>query len=171
MQIAVSAGAGSEITEGLGAATITDIAETTASAFGWEDTVKLYYGLPEQYRLGAAFFAADTTLQDLALIADANGRPVLLNAVDAPRAINDIDPAAVGLILGHPVYEIPLADDVVLFGNPMWYALGDRSGIRVDVDRTVTTGLTTWVIDERIDGRVIPTSAVNTNNSWRKIVY
>jgi len=114
---------------------------------------------------------AETTVTTLLQILDSQGRPVLLGGLDSPRAINDLDSDAVGTILNKPVFEVPLADDFILFGDPMWYALGTRAGIRVDAERAVTTGLWTWVIDERIDGRVIPTRAVNTNASWRKIVY
>lgn len=171
IQIATSTANAGDITQGLDAATITDIAETTANSIGFVDLVNVYYGLPEQYRREAVWFAASTTLADLVRILDGNGRPVLLNGMDAPRAIGDADAAAVGTILGKPVYDVPVADDIVYFGNPMWYALGQRAGIRVDTDTTVTTGLRQWVIDERIDGRVIPTSVVGTNNAWRKIVY
>lgn len=171
IQIATSTANGGDITEGLDAATVTDVAETTANTIGYVDLVNVYYALPEQYRREAVWFAADTTLADLAKLLDAVGRPILLNAVEAPRAISDFDAAAVGLIMGKPVYSVPVADDVIYFGNPMWYALGQRSGIRVDTDRAVTTGNRQWVIDERIDGRVIPTSVVDTNNAWRKIVY
>lgn len=171
VQIATSTANGGDITEGLDAATITDIAETTSTTIGYVDLVNVYYGLPEQYRRNAKWFATSTTLADLAKLLDSVGRPILLNAVDAPRAISDFDPAAVGSILGHAVYDVPVADDVIYFGDPMWYALGQRAGIRVDTERAVTTGNRQWVIDERIDGRVIPTSVVDTNNAWRKIVY
>ncbi|MGL5098406.1 MAG: phage major capsid protein, partial [Planctomycetia bacterium] len=171
IQIATSTANAGDITQGLDAAAITDIAEATTGSIFYTDFVSLYYGLPEQYRREAVFFAASTTLADVARILDSTGRPILLNAVDAPRAISDFDPDAVGSIMGKPVYDVPVLDDVIYFGNPMWYALGQRSGIRVDTDTTVTTGLRQWVIDERIDGRVIPTSVVGTNNAWRKVVY
>lgn len=170
-QICTSTAAGGDITEGLGAATITDIAEAVLNSIAFVDIVALYYGVPEQYRSGARFFATGTTLVDLMAIVDAVSRPVFLDAFSAPRPLNDIDSDAVGTLFGKPVHEVPLVDDVVIFGDPKWYALGNRAGIRVDVDRTIGTGLRTWVIDERIDGRVIPTSVVGTNNAWRKIVY
>lgn len=170
-QIATSTANGGDITEGLGDATIIDIAEATVGEVHFVDIVNLYYGLDEQYRRNAVFFAAGTTLADLVRMVDLNGRPILLNGMDAPRAISDFDPAAVGTILGKPVYDVPVADDIVFFGDPMWYALGQRSGIRVDTDRAVTTGNRQWTIDERIDGRVIPTSVVNTNRAWRKLVF
>lgn len=171
IQICTSTANAGDITQGLEAATVTDVAETTTGAIGFVDLVSLYYALPEQYRRNAKFFAAGTTLADLAKLVDAVGRPILLDAVQAPRAISDWDQNAVGTILGKPVYDVPLTDEVIFFGDPMWYALGQRSGIRVDTDRAVTTGNRQWVIDERIDGRVIPTSAVGTNNAWRKIIY
>ena len=170
VQICQSAGAGADITEGLDGATITTVAETTAATVGYVDIVALYYAVPKQYRRGAAFFGKGATLQELSQLLDGLGRPIFIEGWAAPRAITDGDPAAVGYILGHPVYEVPVTTTGVLyFGDPMWYALGNRAGIRVDVDRAVSTGARTWVIDERIDGRVIPTSAVNTNNSWRKL--
>lgn len=171
IQICTSTGAGSDITEGLDGGTVTDLAESVLNSILFVDLVALYYGVPEQYRRNAVWLAAGTTIVDLLGILDGSNRPVLLGGLDAPRPINDVDPDAVGMILNKPIYEVPVADDVVYFGDPMWYALGNRAGIRVDADRAVTTGLTTWVVDERIDGRLIPTSAINVNNSWRKTVY
>jgi HK97 family phage major capsid protein len=163
--------AAADMTEGIEAATITVVAEVTATAIGYVDFVELYYALTEPYRRNAKFFMAATTLADVLQILDANGRPIFLSQFEAPRAINDIDPDAVGLIMGKPVYEVPFSTTLIFFGDPMFYALGQRSGIRVDVDRAVTTGNTQWVIDERVDGRVIPTSVVGTNDAWRMIDY
>lgn len=164
-----------EFTQGLTAATITDIAETTANTLGFVDVVNLFYAVPEQYRNGACFFAGSTVLAGLTKLLDLNGRPILLNGMDAPRALNDQDPNCVGTILGKRVYDVPLPATTptanLIFGDPRWYALGTRTGIRVDTDRVVSTGNRQWVIDERADGRVIPTSAVGTNASWRKVVY
>lgn len=171
VQIATSTANGADITEGLDAATITDVAETTTSSIGWQDFVKVFYSLPKQYRRNACWFAAGTTLSDVALIADTTGRPVLSQFGANPVLPINEEPGAVGMILGKRVFEVPVADDVIYFGDPMWYALGDRARIRVDTDRAVSTGNRQWVIDERIDGRVIPTSAVGTNNAWRKVVY
>jgi HK97 family phage major capsid protein len=171
VQICTSTANGGDITEGLDAATITDIAETTTGTLGYVDVVALYYGLPEQYRRNARFFATSTTLADVMRVVDGNGRPIFVSQFEAPRMMNDLDGSAVGVLFGKPIYEVPLADDVLLFGDPAWYAFGNRSGIRVDSDRAVTTGLRQWVIDERVDGRVIPTSVVGTNNAWRKIVF
>ena len=173
VQICAGNGVSPNITESFGTATITDLPTAGTTTLAFVDFVALYYAVPEPYRADAAWFMAGTTLVDVMAILDggATGRPMFMNAVEAPRAINDLDSDAVGVIMGKKVYEVPLADDVVLFGDPMWYALGDRSGIRVDADRNVSTGLRTWVIDERVDGRVIPTSAVGTNNSWRQSSY
>lgn len=171
VQICTSTANGGDITEGLDAATITDIAEVTTSSIFFDDIVALYYGLPEQYRRNARFFAASTTLQDVMNIVDGNGRPMFVDQFNAPRPINDIDADASGILFGKPIYEVPVADDVIYFGDPSWYAFGNRAGIRVDTDRAVITGLRQWVIDERVDGRVMPTSVVGTNNAWRKVVY
>jgi HK97 family phage major capsid protein len=173
--ICTATGNAGEFTQGLTAATITDVAETTTNTLGFVDVVNLYFAVPEQYRANACFFAGTGVISQLTRLLDLNGRPIFLNGMDAPRAIGDVDPKAVGFILGHPIYEVPLPATTptanLVFGDPMWYALGDRAGIRVDADRTITTGVRVWVIDERADGRVIPTSAVGTNASWRKVVY
>lgn len=173
--ICTATGNAGEFTQGLTAATVTDIAETTANTIGFVDIVAVYFAVPEQYRSGACWFAGSSVLSQLTRLLDLNGRPILLNGLDAPRAINDADPNAVGTILGHRVYDVPLPATTptanLFFGDPRWYALGNRAGIRVDTERAVTTGNRQWVIDERADGRVIPTSAVGTNNAWRKLVY
>jgi HK97 family phage major capsid protein len=173
--ICTATGNAGEFTQGLTAATVTDIAETTANTIGFVDVVAVYFAVPEQYRSNACWFAGSSVLSQLTRLLDLNGRPVFLSGLDAPRAINDQDPNAVGTILGHRVYDVPLPATTptanLFFGDPMWYALGNRTGIRVDTDRVVSTGNRQWVIDERADGRVIPTSAVGTNASWRKLVY
>ena len=110
-------------------------------------------------------------MTDIMAIVDGSGRPVFLSALQDARLISDTDPDQAGRLFNKPIYEIPTADDTLYFGNPKWYALGSRTGIRVDSERDVSTGLRKWVIDERIDGRVIPTAAVNTNNAWRKTAY
>ena len=171
-QIATSNGTAPNITESLTSATITVVAEATGGALVDDDIYKLYYALSEQYRREACFFANANTLQDIMTVGDSVNRPVFLNAVNAPVAMTDADPAATGRLLGKPIYEISsLADSKIFFGNPQWYALGNRTGIRVDTERAVGTGLRTWVIDERIDGRCIPTAAVNTNDAWREMDY
>lgn len=171
VQISTSTGTGADITEGFDGATVTIVPEAVASAIQLVDILALYYALPEQYRRDAAFFCAGTTLADILAINDALSRPVFMSALQDARAISDSDPDQAGRLLNKPIYEIPVADDVLYFGDPKWYGLGNRSGIRVDTERSVSTGLRTWVIDERIDGRMIPTSVVDTNNAWRKIVY
>lgn len=171
IQIATSTGSGSGITEGLDGATITDLTEATADAIALVDFITLYYTMPEEYRADCKWFMAGTTLIDVMAIVDGNARPMFMSPTEAVKAISDTDPKAEGAILGKPVYDVPVADDVVYFGDPAWYALGNRMGIRVDVDRNVSTGATTWVIDERLDGRVIPTGVVDTNNAWLKTVY
>ena len=65
IQMCTSQGTAPDYTESLQSASITDIAETTASTIGLEDIYALYYGVPEQYRRGASFLAASTTLQDV----------------------------------------------------------------------------------------------------------
>jgi len=170
-QFATSTGTGSDITEGLDGATITDVPEATPSSIAYGDIVDIYYGLPEQYRREAVFLMAASTLGDVVSLVDTIGMPIFQSSLQAPLPMTDSDPAALGFLFGKPVYEFPVADDVIYFGNPLYYAIGQRAGIRVYSDVSGTTQQSTWVIDQRIDGRVIPTSAVDTNNAWRKIVY
>ena len=171
-QIVTSTGAGSDITEGIDGASITTVAEETSGELVYVDVAALYYALPKQYRRNAMFFGNDAMMQTIMSVIDSNGRPIFIDQFNAPRPLGDGDPAAEGRMFGKPVYEHPGGsgfDDILWFGDPMWYAWGERSGIRVDVERDGTTGLTEWTIDERVDGRVIPTSAVGTNNAWRKM--
>ena len=170
-QISNSTGAGSDITEGLDSATITTLATAGGTTLAYVDIVALYYALPEQYRRDSMFFCSGSTMIDIMSINDAVARPIFLSPLQDARLISDTDPDQAGRLLNKPIYEIPTADDTLYFGNPKWYALGSRTGIRVDTERDVSTGLRKWVIDERIDGRVIPTAAVNTNNAWRKTAY
>lgn len=167
VQMCTSQGTAPDYTESLQSASITDIAETTASTIGLEDIYALYYGVPEQYRRGASFLAASTTLQDIVNIMDSNGRPVLLDGLSAPVALGDLDPAAEGTILRKPVYDVPLADDIVFFGNLDFYTFGDRAGIRVRASEHVrwAEDVIDWIIDERADG------LVGLADAFRKVIY
>lgn len=170
-QICNSNGTAPNFTGSLDSETVTDVPEIVATAIAYRDIATLYYALPQQYRRNAKFFAAGTTIVDLMILLDGLGRPIFMSHQDAPRPISDTDPDAIGIFYGKPIYEVPIADDVIMFGDPQWYGLGTRAGIRVEHDTTISTGLHTWVIDERIDGRMVPTAAVGTNNAWRKVVY
>lgn len=171
-QIATSNGTAPNLTESLeGNTNISTIAEASAGTMAVADIYSLYYGLKEQYRRESAFFCNANVLQDIMALLS-NGKPVFLSMMDAPVAMTDSDPAATGRLLGKPIYEISsMSDDLLFFGNPGWYALGNRTGIRVVADTTVGTGLTQWVIDERVDGRCIPTGAVTDFDAWKKMNF
>ncbi len=172
VEMCTADGTGSSFTEGLTNANIVDIPETTPSSLAYVDIVALYYGLQEQYRQESVFLMEGTTLQDVMNIVDGNGRPIFRPADEAPIPIGNEDSAASGILFGKPVYEVPLPDDEIIFGNMGWYAYGNRTSIRVDTDREVTTGERTWVIDQRGDGRTIPTTTVaGLRDAFVKMIY
>lgn len=184
VQIWQSTGATADFTEGLyhstagtGMAAVTTCAITTNSSTSgvavYADVVALYYGVSEPYRREAAYFATGPTLEKIAALQSTNGNPILQGLVNAPVPFNDVDPDAAGRIFGKPVYEVPIIDDdLLVFGNPLWYAFGERTGIMVRSDVTVTTNLTQWVIEERVDGRTIPTlTSTPLLDSWRYVDF
>ena len=113
------------------------------------------------------WLATSTTLQDMVNIQDGSNRPILLDGLSAPVGIGDLDPAAEGTILRHAVYDVPLADDTLFFGNLDFYSFGDRAGVRVRASEHVrwAEDVIDWIIDERADG------LVSLPNAFRKVIY
>lgn len=172
IQMCTADGTGSSFTEGLNVnANIVDVAEATTGFFFVEDAASLYYALTKPYRRAAKFFATGTALLDIVNSVDGAGNRAFPNgALGAPRAIGDGDPAAEGSILNKNVYEIPLPDDVLMFGDPAWYALGQRAGITIRQDNSIGTNTNEYRIEERVDGRVIPTGAAAAAG-FKKMVW
>jgi HK97 family phage major capsid protein len=173
LQIWTTDGTAPDFTEGIDVATAavascSVVGSGAAGVFTFDELTALYFGMPQQYRREANFYGNTVTLKAVNELVTTNGNPVIQGLVDAPRPTTNDDPDAFGTLYGKPVYDIPSGEDNKLFFiNPAWYSLGDRSGITVRADVTVRTGSTTWVIEERIDGRLIETTSAPLLDAFR----
>jgi HK97 family phage major capsid protein len=156
-------GAGTDRPTGINQASLGSIAASSSLA---DDIVKLVYTLARQYRSGSAFMLRGEVIQLVRLLKDGNGRYLWQDGLqegEPPR------------LLGYPVYEsndLPEYDldgsgtgtamgSDVLFGNPRYYYIGDRQGLRLDrsQDRYFELGQIAFRSDLRTDGKVALTDA------------
>ena len=74
------------------------------------------------------------------------------------RPVGDSAPSIVGTVFGRPVYEVPLANGTLLFGDVrQGYAFGRRSGIEASVSEHVSfaSDLVDFKFTQRVDGRIV----------------
>jgi HK97 family phage major capsid protein len=157
VQIATSNGTAPNITESLGSATITDVAEATSTVLTYADVVKLFFAVPDQYHQSAAWFGNAGMMQFLSSLLDGNGRPIFTPAGQAPQVVGDSTAQAVGTIFGRPVYLVPLAAGSLFCGDPAYYGMLDGGGLVVKVSDVVSwaTDLVDFKVTERFDGAVL----------------
>jgi HK97 family phage major capsid protein len=165
VQVCTSNGTAPNITGSLDGTTITSVAEATSTVLIYEDLVDLKFAVPEQYRVGSVWFGNSVMMGFLSKILDGNGRPIFTPSGAAPATVGDVGPASEGVLLGHRVYDVPVADGGIYFGNPAFYAFGSRAGVRVEAsaDAGWDNDVTKFKITERFDGMFVLT------DPWRSI--
>lgn len=130
VQICTSNGTAPNITESLGSATITAVAEAVSATVGYADMVKMYFAVPQQYRSGAVWMASSTVLELLSTIRNANsGMPLFAPQAGAGLPITDVQPGVIGSIFGRPVIDVPLVTTELFFGDPSYIGILDGGGI------------------------------------------
>jgi HK97 family phage major capsid protein len=109
-----------------------DVSEATSTVLTMPDLFKLYRAVGKAYRgAGCAWLGNGVTLTLLDSLVDDAGRPILNNQFQTPTPIGD-SPGNEGFIFRHPVYEVPLANGQLIFGNiRAGYAVGRRTGVEV----------------------------------------
>lgn len=131
-----------------------NVDEATTTVLTTPDLYKLYRAVPKAYRgPGCAWLANGTTLTLLDSLEDGNGRPILNNPQQNITPVGD-SPGNEGFIFRHPVFEVPLANGQLIFGNiRAGYAIGRREGISVRMSEQAefSAGIVQFMIEERYD--------------------
>ncbi len=164
LQIATSNGTAPNISESLGSATITDVAEASAGVITYEDLAKLLLNVPKAYRPFVGFFGAADVTVFLSQMVDGNGRPQLQSLQETP-SLSAEGTQADGSVLGRRYYELPLANGEIFCGPPQEYGMLDGGGIsmRVLSETLASTDAILYRFTERFDGAVL------TNAAWRQM--
>lgn len=131
-----------------------NVDEATTTVLTTPDVFKLYRAVPKAYRgPGCAWLGNGFTLTLLDSLEDGNGRPILNNPQQNITPVGD-SPGNEGFIFRHPVYEVPLANGQLIFGNiRAGYAIGRREGISVRMSEQAefSAGIVQFMIEERYD--------------------
>jgi HK97 family phage major capsid protein len=164
LQIATSNGTAPNITESLGSATITAIGEAGSGILTYADCVTLLMSVPKAYRPFVSFYAAPNVMILITALKDTTGRPIFQGANDVPKVSAD-GAAADGMILGRPLYELPLASGELFCGPAQEYGMLDGGGItmRVLSETLASTDAILYRFTQRFDGTVL------TNAAWRQM--
>lgn len=143
--------------------TATSVGATGTAANGAptvDDLITLFYSVNPRYSLNGSWIMNPTTLKEIVGVNDTQGRSLLLPSLsqDTPTTL-----------LGRPVY---LSDSVQAFGTgskssvifgdiSKFYYVRFAGGLKLvaSPDFALSTGLVTYRIDSRVDGRVVDTSA------------
>jgi len=134
-----------------------NVAEASSTVLTLPDVFSLYRALPKRYRgPGCAWLAGAVVLTLLDSLVDDAGRPILSNPNTTPTVVGD-SPGNEGQILRHPIFEVPLASGVLMFGNiAKGYAVGRRAGISVEMSDGpgFDAGLIHVLVEEEYDARM-----------------
>lgn len=124
-----------------------------------KDLLKLFYSVNERYRSNGSWLMNSATLEHLTALNDTQGRSILLPSLsgDSPTTL-----------LGRPVYTSSSVASYgsgvssVLFGDVnRFYTVRFAGGLKLVASRdyALNTGLVTYRIESRVDGRVVDASA------------
>lgn len=127
----------------------------TTGDLRFTDVVEMYFGVAQEYRADAVWFAAPNVLQILTALKGAGGQQFYLGLQDvSPGAIAD-DPMAEGTLMRKPIYEVQLTAGTLWFGNPAAaYVIGTRAGLSSSMSEHVKFNLdqVMWKMTQRFDG-------------------
>lgn len=151
VQICTSNGTAPNISEAIAGG---NVAEATTTVLIYEDLVTLYFALGKAYRRNAVWLGNSVTLTLVSQLVDSQSRPVL-SFPGSANVSTDV-PGAIGTIFNKNVFEVPLADGTLLFGDVTGYAMGRRSNIEAAVSDQVdfASDLVNFKFTERFDGRI-----------------
>ncbi len=175
-QIATSNGNAPNVSE-----SIESVNMTAGPAFGtlgqltYQELVRLYYSLDEEYRTadaGAAWWGNSNVLSFLSQLADGAGRPIFQGQDSAANAVSETDARQVGRVMGLPVRELPFSTDVLYIGYAGAFLVWDNAGITVDNSESArwSEDMWVWKVTEFFDFHGIDygeNASVNPINGWR----
>lgn len=130
---------------------------TTATLTG-NGIINLYYGLPAQYRRGAAFVMNSATMKVVEELIDLQGRYLISALTNASLASPQFD-----TIKGKPVYIDEFVPDVttngypILFGDFSSYLIADRVGFSIQRlnELYAETNITVLLARRRVGGQLV----------------
>ena len=138
-----------------------NVAEATSTVLIYEDLVTLLFALAKVYRTNAIWLANSVTLTLLSTLMDGNSQPILKLPGQQPNVISDA-PGAIGTLFGKGVFEVPLADGELIFGDPKGYVFARRQGISIasSTESSFSADIVDLKITQRIDGNMIDVVAL-----------
>ena len=138
-----------------------NVDEATTTVLTYEDLVTLYFALGKVYRTNAVWLANSVTLTLLSTLMDGNDHPVLKFPNQQANVISDA-PGAIGSLFNKAVYEVPLADGTLIYGDPSGYAFARRQGITIasSSESSFAADVVDFKITQRIDGQLIDAVAL-----------
>jgi len=152
VEICTSDGSAPSISEAIAGG---NVAEATSTVLIYEDLVTLYFSPTQVYRTNGVWLANSVTLQLLGKLMDGNDHPIL-STPGMPSPVGNT-PGLVGHIFGKPVYEVPLADGKLIFGDPQSYVFARAGGIeaKASTESSFTSDLVDFKFTEFFDGRIL----------------
>lgn len=161
-QIATSSGTPPAFTSSFDLAGITSVAEAAAGVLTFADVIKLWFALPQPYRLNSIFFANSDVLTLLSQLAPTGGRQYFVPNVAAAGVLGDPAAAAsIGTIFNRPVLEVGTDAQGLYLGDPRYYALLTSPGVSLRVlDQSQSaTDTIEFRFTTREDGNIGPVDA------------
>ncbi len=133
-----------------------NVAEATSTVLIYEDLVTLLFALGKVYRTNAIWLGNAFTMTLLSTLMDGNSQPILKLPGQQPNVISDA-PGAIGTLFGKGVFEVPLANGELIFGDPKGYVFARRSGIAIasSTESSFSSDLVDLKITQRLDGELI----------------
>lgn len=159
VQMATSNGTPPNFTGSFDANTsIAHLTEATPGTLTYADLVELFFLLPTQYHTAFTYwFAGSAMLILLSQMVDAvAGRPIFAPLTEGVNVVTDM-PGNIGIMLGRPVLQVPVAGDNLYIGDLRHYGLCDKGGIRAAASEHITfnTDQVTFKFTQRVDGTVL----------------
>lgn len=159
-QIATSNGTAPNISEAITGGAVTT---ATIGTIVYDDLVTLFFALGKSYRPNGVWLGSAATLTGMSQLTDGNGNAVIgfSNSMDARGPVGDVAPVA--QIFNRPVYEVPLADGTILWGDVgSGYVFGRRAGITAAVSEHAdfASDLVQFKFTERFDGLNVDDAAM-----------
>lgn len=138
-----------------------NVAEATSTVLIYEDLVTLLFALGKVYRTNAVWLANSVTLTLLSTLMDGNSRPVLQFPTEQVNVISDA-PGSIGTLFRKPVFEVPLADGELIFGDPLGYAFARRQGLTIatSTESSFSSDVVDLKFTQRIDGEMLDVVAL-----------
>ena len=137
----------------------TALTTAAAGAVGYQDILKLKFGIPAPYRTNAVWLMSDTAAKVISSLVDTTGRPLWQPSIQAGQP---------DILLGKPIYYSPYMPafaegaKTIAFGDFKYYRIGDRVGLFIQRlnELYAANGQVGFRAMRRTDGRLLISEAV-----------